>query len=181
MKLLPRLILVLALPVLLDACAVVGYPAGAGSVSAGASAAGAPRPVAANPAPRSSDAGRTYQVFGESYRVLDTAEGYEEEGTASWYGDEFHGRPTASGETFDMNGLSAAHRTLPLHTWVEVTNLDNGRRIVVRVNDRGPFARTHTRILDLSYGAARELQMVGPGTARVRVRALRADEVPNRP
>ncbi len=76
-----------------------------------------------------------------------------------------------------MNRLSAAHRTLPLHTWVEVTNLDNGRRMVVRVNDRGPFARTHTRIVDLSYAAALELDMVGPGTARVRVRALRADEV----
>ncbi|HSG47575.1 MAG TPA: septal ring lytic transglycosylase RlpA family protein [Longimicrobiales bacterium] len=134
-------------------------------------------PVAVDPAARPSDAGRTYEVFGEEYQVLPSTDGYEEEGMASWYGEEFHGRPTASGEKFDMHGYTAAHRTLPLHTWVEVTNLDNGRALILRVNDRGPFARTHQRILDLSYGAARELGVVGPGTARVRVRALGPDEV----
>jgi rare lipoprotein A len=116
-------------------------------------------------------------VFGEEYRVLDSAHGYEEVGMASWYGEQFHGRPTSSGEEFDMYGYSAAHRTLPLHTWVEVTNLANGRALIIRVNDRGPFAHTDTRILDLSCGAARELDMVGAGVARVRVRALGADEV----
>jgi rare lipoprotein A len=124
-----------------------------------------------------SDAGRTYEVFGREYRVLDSAEGYVEEGLASWYGEKFHGRPTASGERYDMHSLSAAHRTLPLHTWVEVTNLQNGRSLVVKVNDRGPFARTGERILDLSYGAARELDVVAAGTARVRVRALSAGEL----
>ncbi|UCC25280.1 MAG: septal ring lytic transglycosylase RlpA family protein [Gemmatimonadales bacterium] len=137
--------------------------------------ASAPAPAAADPAP--SDAGRSYEVFGVEYRVLDTARGYQEEGLASWYGEKFHGRPTASGETFDMHGRSAAHRTLPLHTWVEITNLENGRSIVVRVNDRGPFAHTDRRILDLSYGAALELGLVATGTAPVRVRALSAEEV----
>jgi rare lipoprotein A len=111
-------------------------------------------------------------VFGVRYRVLDTADGYLEEGIASWYGGEFHGRPTSSGEIFDQNRVSAAHRTLPLHTWVEVENLENGRQIVVRVNDRGPFAHTDTRIIDLSRAAADELGYLPSGTARVRVRAV---------
>jgi rare lipoprotein A len=127
------------------------------------------------PEPRS-DAGRSYEVFGVRYQVLSTASGYEATGLASWYGEQFHGRPTATGETYDMHRHSAAHRTLPLHTWVEVTNLDNGRSLVVRVNDRGPFADTDRRILDLSYAAAEELGVVGPGTAPVRVRALEPEE-----
>ena len=172
---------VLAVLPWLGACSLVGYPSGRGgdgpmpaAVPTSSTGAGAPGSAGA-PASRPSDAGRTYEVFGVRYQVLDSAEGYEETGMASWYGEAFHGRPTASGETYDMNGRSAAHRTLPLHTWVEVTNLENGRSLVVRVNDRGPFAHTDSRILDLSYGAARELDMVGPGTARVRVRALGAD------
>ena len=173
----------------LSGCTVVGYPSG------GVSEAPAPV-VALDPPPDASGAvseptavpassaestpvrapGRTYEVFGESYTVLATAEGYRERGVASWYGEPFHGRPTASGETFDMNAPSAAHRTLPLKTWVEVTNLDNGRRLVVRVNDRGPFAHTDERIIDLSYAAARELGIIGPGTAPVEVRALAPGE-----
>ena len=96
-----------------------------------------------------------------------------ERGVASWYGEPFHGRTTASGETYDMHRITAAHRTLPFHTWVEVLNQDNGRRLVVRVNDRGPFVRG--RILDLSYAAARELGMIGPGTARIELRVLGPD------
>jgi rare lipoprotein A len=88
-----------------------------------------------------------------------------ERGTASWYGPKFNGRPTASGERYDMRSLTAAHPTLPFGTLVQVTNLANGRQVVVRINDRGPFA--HRRIIDLSYAAARELEIVGPGTARV--------------
>jgi rare lipoprotein A len=88
-----------------------------------------------------------------------------ERGTASWYGPKFNGRPTASGERYDMRSLTAAHPTLPFGTLVQVTNLANSRQVVVRINDRGPFA--HRRIIDLSYAAARELQIVGPGTARV--------------
>lgn len=92
--------------------------------------------------------------------------GWSDEGVASWYGPRFHGRPTASGERFDMNAMTAAHRTLPFGTHIEVTNLTNGRTVTVRVNDRGPFAGN--RILDLSRAAARELDMLGAGTARVR-------------
>jgi rare lipoprotein A len=95
---------------------------------------------------------------------------YREMGTASWYGGELHGRKTANGETFDMYGISAAHRTLPLGTVVRVTNLDNFKSITVRINDRGPFART--RVADLSYGAAAELAFVPQGTARVRIETL---------
>lgn len=93
-----------------------------------------------------------------------------ETGVASWYGQEFHGRPTSSGEVFDMNDMTAAHRTLPFGTNVMVTNLANGRSVVVRINDRGPFVRG--RIIDLSYAAAQVLGIVGPGTALVRLENL---------
>jgi rare lipoprotein A len=102
--------------------------------------------------------------------VQESREVYRETGTASWYGKEFHGRKTASGEIFDMYGISAAHRTLPLGTTIRVTNLDNYKSIKVRVNDRGPFVRS--RVLELSYGAAKELEFVAQGTARVKVEAL---------
>jgi len=101
---------------------------------------------------------------------------YRETGTASWYGKEFHGRKTASGEIFDMYGISAAHRTLPLGTTIRVTNLDNYKSIKVRVNDRGPFERN--RVLELSYGAAKELGFVAQGTARVKIEALEPIEDP---
>lgn len=88
-------------------------------------------------------------------------------GRASWYGPEFQGSPTASGEPFNMNALTAAHRTLPLGSYARVKNLDNGRSVVVKINDRGPHARR--RMIDLSYAAAQEIRMVGAGTARVEV------------
>jgi rare lipoprotein A len=112
-----------------------------------------------------------YEILGTVYRRLESSEGYEEVGTASWYGEEFQGRRTSSGEPYDMYGMTAAHRTLPLPTYVEITNLDNGKRVVVRVNDRGPFHGG--RLIDVSYAAAHRLGMLGHGTARVRVRALR--------
>lgn len=102
-----------------------------------------------------------------------------ETGVASWYGREFHGRPTSSREVYDMNDMTAAHRTLPFGTYLMVTNLDNGRSAVVRVNDRGPFVRG--RIIDLSYAAASVLGIVGPGTARVRLEALRGFRGPAAP
>jgi rare lipoprotein A len=111
-----------------------------------------------------------YEVLGRTYRVLATSRGYEAEGMASWYGPDFQGRRTSSGDPYDMYAMTAAHTSLPLPTYVEVTNLENGRRVVVRVNDRGPFHAD--RIIDLSYVAAWKLGMVGRGTARVRVRAL---------
>jgi rare lipoprotein A len=94
---------------------------------------------------------------------------YRETGTASWYGGDLQGRKTANGEVFDMYGLSAAHRTLPLGTVITVTNLDNSRNITLKVNDRGPFVRT--RVLEVSYGAARELGFASKGTATVRIEA----------
>jgi rare lipoprotein A len=97
--------------------------------------------------------------------------GWREQGVASWYGEPFHGRRTASGEVYDMNRISAAHRTLPFGAVVRVTNLDNGRRLDLRINDRGPFVKN--RILDVSRAAAIELGMIGPGTARVELRVLR--------
>ena len=113
-----------------------------------------------------------YRQSGRTYRPLDTSEGYDERGIASWYGEKFHGRPTSSGEPFDMNVPSAAHRTLPLPSWVRVTNLGNGRSVILRVNDRGPFADPGRRIIDVSYAAAVALGMVGTGTASVRVEAV---------
>lgn len=115
-----------------------------------------------------------YEVLGKRYTVLESSAGYRERGTASWYGRKFHGRRTSSGEPYDMHLATAAHRSLPLPTYAEVTNLDNGRKVVVKINDRGPFH--DDRLIDLSYGAAIKLGMVGSGTARVEVRAISFDE-----
>lgn len=112
----------------------------------------------------------SYTVLGETYQVLPTARGYSETGKASWYGQKFHGHLTSNGEYYDMYGLSAAHRYLPLPTYVKVTNLNNGREVIVRVNDRGPFHPD--RVIDLSYAAAYKLDMLHSGTAPVQVEAL---------
>ncbi len=111
-----------------------------------------------------------YDERGVRYRVLETSKDFVERGIASWYGDYFHGRPTSTGEPYDMHAMSAAHKTLPLPTYVRVTDLDTGNRVVVRVNDRGPFVEG--RIIDLSYAAALRLGITTKGTARVEVRAL---------
>jgi rare lipoprotein A len=108
------------------------------------------------------------------YRPPEGPKGGIETGLASWYGPEFHGRPTSNHEIFNMNDMTAAHPTLPFGTYVNVVNLDNGRTTVVRINDRGPFVGG--RIIDLSYAAARVLGMVGPGTARVRLEVLEGDQ-----
>jgi len=113
---------------------------------------------------------RPYTVYGKTYRPLKLAHGFVQEGVASWYGPKFHGRRTASGEIYNMYELTAAHKILPMHTKVKVTNLENGRSLIVRINDRGPFVKN--RIIDLSYAAAKRLGVVGPGTARVRVESL---------
>lgn len=111
-----------------------------------------------------------YEVAGHRYYVLSSSTGYRERGIASWYGRDFDGQPTSGGETYDMNAMTAAHKTLPIPTWVEVTNLSNGKHVIVKVNDRGPFVAN--RIIDLSYRAARKLDMIRTGTAYVEVRAL---------
>ncbi len=112
----------------------------------------------------------TYEVFGKTYRVLASANGYKERGVASWYGEKFHGRRTSSGETYDMYRMTAAHKSLPLPTYVRVTNLRNHQSVTVRVNDRGPFV--HNRIIDLSYTAAKRLGIIENGTGLVEVEAV---------
>lgn len=111
-----------------------------------------------------------YTVLGRTYRVMDSAAGYQATGIASWYGRKFHGRKTSSGEPFDMFELTAAHTTLPIPTYARVTNLHNGRSTIVRINDRGPFHAD--RLIDLSYAAAVKLGFATRGTAHVRVESL---------
>jgi rare lipoprotein A len=111
-----------------------------------------------------------YEVLGKRYFVLASADGYHERGAASWYGPDFHASKTSNGERYDMYAMSAAHKTLPLPSYVQVTNLRNGRSVVVRVNDRGPFK--DGRIIDLSYSAAHKLDMLRDGTTFVEVKAL---------
>lgn len=111
-----------------------------------------------------------YEVWGKQYSVMDSAEGYVAEGTASWYGKKFHGHKTSNGEIYDMYAFSAAHKSLPLPTFVRVTNLDNQRSVIVRVNDRGPFHGD--RLIDLSYAAAARLDFHTKGLARVKVEAI---------
>lgn len=113
---------------------------------------------------------KQYKINGKYYQPLASARGFSQKGIASWYGKKFHGRKTANGEIYDMYAMTAAHKTLPLGTWVRVHNLNNGRKIVVRVNDRGPFIRD--RIIDLSYKAAKKLKITGTGTAPVKIYAL---------
>lgn len=120
-----------------------------------------------------------YTVFGKSYRVMAEAQGYRERGGASWYGRKFHGHLTANGERYDMYGMSAAHKSLPLPSFVRVTHLGNGKSVVVRVNDRGPFHKG--RIIDLSYAAAARLDMLSAGTAEVEVEAIIPGEPLHRP
>ena len=115
----------------------------------------------------------SYVVHGKQYYVLDSAEGFVQRGIASWYGIKFHGRRTSSGEIYNMHEMTAAHKSLPLPSYVHVRNLDNGRTAVVRVNDRGPFIPG--RIIDLSYSAARKLDMVREGTSLVEVEAISFD------
>lgn len=149
--------------ILLQACIPMRWEGNTTSSQARATNNGAQR-SRGNPA--------SYEVFGRRYYVLDTSHGYKERGVASWYGRKFHGKPTSSGEIYDMHAMTAAHKTLPLPTMVRVTNLRNGRSVIVDVNDRGPFV--HNRIIDLSYSAARQLDMIGSGTALVEVETLGA-------
>lgn len=126
---------------------------------------------AAPPASKPSSPGPTsYTVLGKRYQVKPTSDGHVERGLASWYGPKFHGRRTSSGERFDMYAMTAAHKTLPLATYAEVVNLQNGRSTVVKINDRGPFK--HGRVVDLSYAAAKQIGVVQPGVALVELRAI---------
>jgi rare lipoprotein A len=133
------------------------------------------KPLPGTPASSGSfKVGNPYTIDGTwYYPVVDW--NYDETGIASWYGPDFHGKATANGEPYDMNGLTAAHRTLPIPSIVQVTNLDNGRSIQLRINDRGPYARN--RIIDVSRRAAQLLGFIGPGTAKVRVKILKGESI----
>ena len=134
-----------------------------------------PEPVV-TAVPRSPVGNRSpYTVLGKQYRVMDKPQGYVEQGLASYYGNKFHGRRTSNQEVYDMYAFTAAHKTLPLPSFARVTNLDNGRSVVVRVNDRGPFH--DGRVIDLSYAAAVKLDIVTRGTGRVEVRALSPEDM----
>ena len=113
---------------------------------------------------------KSYTVFGRRYYVMYTSKNYEQRGIASWYGTKFHGHSTSNGERYNMLAMTAAHKTLPLPTYVEVTNLKNGRKVTVKVTDRGPFE--NNRLIDLSYAAAKKLDILGHGTAPVNVKAI---------
>ncbi|QSX36334.1 septal ring lytic transglycosylase RlpA family protein [Shewanella sedimentimangrovi] len=120
--------------------------------------------------PYSRQGNKPYTVLGKSYQVLPSGENFRQSGIASWYGQKFHGHLTSNGETYDMYSMSAAHKTLPLPSYVRVTNLDNSKQIIVRVNDRGPFHEG--RIIDLSYAAAHKLGVLQTGTARVQIETI---------
>lgn len=169
------------LPLALTGCGTVSAPRGDGTARDGAPSQKIdiasipdavprhePRSKYGNPA--------TYAVAGKSYQVMADNEGYQESGIASWYGTKFHGRRTSSGEPYDMHGMTAAHKTLPLPTYAEITNLQNGRKITVKINDRGPFHEN--RLIDLSYAAASKLGILATGTGLVKVRAITPSRTP---
>ena len=167
---------VLSLPALLSACgtlptAQVGWGgAGDGPPAIQVDAASVPDAVPRIEARSPYGNPSYYEVNGRRYHVMESSRGYVERGIASWYGSKFHGRRTSSGELYDMNAMTAAHPTLPIPTYVEVTNLRNGRQVVVKVNDRGPFL--HNRLIDLSYVAAVKLGITAEGTGLVEVKAI---------
>jgi rare lipoprotein A len=162
--------------VVLTACA--GRPAHDGLPRTGSAI---PRNLPDDPTPRKEPRSRygnpsVYEVYGVRYQVMPSSYGYRERGVASWYGNKFHGLATSSQEPYDMYAMTAAHKTLPIPTYVEVRNLRNNKTVIVRVNDRGPFV--DNRIIDLSYSAARKLDLIRDGTGLVEVTAISFDEQP---
>ena len=152
-------------PLLLCLCLALLSGCGKSSVSGSPSVTGPATPP-------TTPSTKPYTVMGQTYYPLESGHGYAEEGIASWYGKDFHGKTTSNGEVYDMHGMTAAHKVLPFGTQLRVTNLDNNRSIVVRVNDRGPFVAN--RIIDLTKTGAEQLDMIGPGTARVRLESIGA-------
>ena len=143
-----------------------------------------PRDLPEDPVPRKEPKSRHgngpyYEALGKRYEVMGSSYGYQERGVASWYGNKFHGRQTSSHERYDMYAMTAAHKALPLPTYVRVRNLRNHKSVIVRVNDRGPFVAN--RIIDLSYSAALRLDMIRQGTSLVEVTAISFDEPPDPP
>lgn len=163
-----KLLTTLLALLLLAGCAGSRGPGGASAGREGRN--GSDYPDARQEPPATAGNKSPYTVLGKTYYLLPTAEGYHEVGVASWYGTKFHGRATSNGEPYDMFAMTAAHKTLPIPTYVRVTNLENGRSAILRVNDRGPFH--DDRLIDLSYAAARKLDVFDHGTARVEVVAI---------
>jgi len=169
--------LVLAAALLAMAAACGTLPPQRGTVGPGDGAPAYPVDLAAiaNAVPQVEPLSRygnpaSYVVYDQRYDVLNNSSGYVERGIASWYGTKFHGKRTSSGEPYDMYAMTAAHKTLPIPTYAEVTNLLNGKRVIVKVNDRGPFKEN--RLIDLSYAAATKLGITDDGTGIVEVRAI---------
>jgi rare lipoprotein A len=167
-----KLLLVPLLPLALGACSTLprgGYYSNDGPPRRDVDLTRVADPIP-HPEPLSADGNEPYSVFGHTYYPMKDARGYRERGIASWYGTKFHGRRTSSGEAYDMYAMTAAHCTLPLPTYLRVSNLRNGRSVIVRVNDRGPFM--HNRLIDLSYAAAAKLGIIGTGTGLVEIEAI---------
>lgn len=163
----------LALALLLGACGGNGIR-GDGPPSGSVRIPDLPDDPVPRPEPRSRYGnGPEYEVFGKRYTVMPSSTNYQERGVASWYGKKFHGNLTSNRETYDMYQMTAAHKSLPLPTYVRVRNLENDKSVIVRVNDRGPFV--HNRIIDLSYAAAMKLDIVRNGTGLVEVTAINFD------
>lgn len=175
-----QLISLLIFSTLLVACGSqprIPPPPGTSRIDIPVTAPAAP-PASAEPySPRGNRS--PYQVFGQTYYVLPTAQGYQAEGTASWYGEQFHGLQTSNGEIYNMYALTAAHKSLPIPCYARITHLGNGRQVVVRVNDRGPFH--DDRLIDLSYGAALQLGFADVGLAQVRIEVINASATPLSP
>ena len=167
---------VLAVFVFLSGCSVLGVKDGAPRHPPGMDVSQISDAVPKNEPKSKYGNPDSYEVFGKTYHVMNSAGAYRARGKASWYGTKFHGKRTSSGETYDMYKMTAAHKTLPLPSYVRVTNLENKREIVVKVNDRGPFHEG--RIIDLSYVAAQKLGVFATGTANVEVAVLSPDNRP---
>ncbi|MGH8274520.1 MAG: septal ring lytic transglycosylase RlpA family protein [Gammaproteobacteria bacterium] len=162
---------VLALGILVSGCAP--FPHGGRATPAQSRTrhgGGHSVPTSGKPCAANNGAGSSYVVFGRRYHVLRNADGYNKRGIASWYGPKFHGKLTSSGQPYDMYAATAANKVLPLCVWVKVTNLENGRHTVVQINDRGPFVAS--RIIDLSYAAAKDIGMMRKGTALVNIHVI---------
>ncbi len=155
---------------ILSGCASPRFGSGDSAPKAPPDLSGVQEPVPRAEPPSRYGNPPSYQVAGREYRVLNDISDFHQRGIASWYGTKFHGKRTSSGEVYNMYAMTAAHKRLPLPTYVRVTNLDNGKSVVVRVNDRGPFVKN--RIIDLSYAAAAKLDMLGTGTAPVEIDAI---------
>lgn len=165
-----KLIFILAFLTLLSSCSTGRYQHANDSTPSRLPTQFELQDAVARAEPYSRGGNKHYQVRGIDYKVLNSAEGFEQTGIASWYGKKFHGHLTSNGEIYNMYGMSAAHKNLPLPTYLKVTNLANNKSVIVRANDRGPFHEN--RIIDLSYSAAYKLDMLNSGTAMVKITAI---------